>query len=121
MVRDAQSQSQEDRKRREAIEARNNADLMAYQVEREIKDLGDKIPIDEKARAEQLISKIRELIRDQSTDVALLCQLSDNLQQVGYGLFSAAYSQSTAAGAQSGGQIATQQGGDDEVMVADLK
>lgn len=70
------------REEREELEARSNAEAMAYQVEREIRDLGDKTPIDEKTRAEQLISEIRELIRNQSTDFARLRQLSIDLQQV---------------------------------------
>ena len=50
MVVDAQSHSDEDRRRREEIEARNTADSMAYQVERQIAELGDRVPINEKAR-----------------------------------------------------------------------
>ncbi|HET8562920.1 MAG TPA: molecular chaperone DnaK, partial [Candidatus Binatia bacterium] len=59
MVADAQAHSEEDRKRREEIEARNNADSMAYQVERQLRDLGDRVPPNEKARAEQMIAEVR--------------------------------------------------------------
>src|SRR5262250_179496 len=86
MVRDAQSHADEDRRRREEVEARNNADSMAYQVERQLKELGDRAPANEKARAEQLINEVRELVRTQSTDVARLRQVTSDLQQILYGL-----------------------------------
>ena len=82
MVADAQSHSEEDRKRREEVEARNTADSIAYQVERQISELGDRVPMNEKARAEQLISEIRELVKNNSTDVARLRQLTSDLQQL---------------------------------------
>jgi molecular chaperone DnaK len=83
---DAQSPAEEDRRRREESEARNNADSMAYQVERQIRELGDSAPTNEKAHAEQLISEIRELIKNRSTDTARLRRLSSALQQAGYGM-----------------------------------
>src|SRR5438128_140392 len=68
MVDDAQAHSDEDRRRREEVEARNSADSIAYQVERQIQELGNQVPVNEKARAEQLISEIRELVKNQSGD-----------------------------------------------------
>lgn len=99
-------------KEREELEARSNAEAMAYQVEREIRDLGDNTPIDEKTRAEQLISEIRELIRNQSTDFARLRQLSSDLQQVGFSLSSAACSQSQGPHALPSASGARASGGD---------
>jgi molecular chaperone DnaK len=121
MVADAQSHSDEDRKRREEVEARNSADSIAYQVERQIQELGDRVPINERARAEQLISEIRELVKNNSSDIARLRQLTSDLQQVAAGLASAAYSQSTAAGAQGGGRSDGQSGGGDDVIDAEFK
>src|SRR5881397_1107139 len=114
MVRDAQAHSDEDRRRREEVEARNQADSMIYQVERQLKELGDRAPANEKARAEQLINEVRELVRTQSSDVSRLRQLSGDLQQLLYGLASAAQTQ----------QRETQQqgkGGPDDVIDADFK
>jgi molecular chaperone DnaK len=121
MVTDAQSHSEEDRKRREEVEARNSADSMAYQVERQIRDLGDRVPLNEKARAEHLIAEIRELVKNNSSDVARLRQLTSDLQQVASGLASAAYSQASSAGAQGGGPGGTQAGGGDDVIDAEFK
>ncbi|MET0501662.1 MAG: molecular chaperone DnaK [Candidatus Binatia bacterium] len=121
MVNDAQAHSEEDRKRREEVEARNSADSMAYQVERQLRDLGDRVPLNEKARAEQLIAQIRELVKNNSSDVARLRQLTSDLQQVASGLASAAYSQASSAGTQGGGQGGTQPGGGDDVIDAEFK
>jgi molecular chaperone DnaK len=121
MVADAQAHSDEDRKRREEIEARNSADSMAYQVERQIRDLGDRVPLNEKARAEQLIAEIRELVKNNSADIGRLRKLISDLQQVGYGLASAAAdSQRTSGGAQGDRPGGAQRGGDD-VIDAEFK
>ena len=120
MVADAQAHSVEDRKRREEVEARNNADSMAYQVERQIRELGDRVPLNEKARAEQLIADIRELVKNNSSDVARLRQLTSDLQQIASGLASAAYSQASS-GAQGGRPGGTPPGGGDDVIDAEFK
>ena len=126
MVTDAQAHSDEDRKRREEIEARNAADSMAYQVERQLRDLGDRVPMNEKARAEQLISEIRELVKNNSTDVARLRQLTSDLQQVAYGLTSAASTQEGAGARTDGGGGRSEgpppsAGGNDDVIDAEFK
>ncbi|HEY7864342.1 MAG TPA: Hsp70 family protein, partial [Thermoanaerobaculia bacterium] len=119
MVADAQAHSDEDRRRREEVEARNSADSIAYQVERQLRELGDRVPLNEKARAEQLIAEIRELVKNESSDVARLRQLAGDLQQVAYGLSSAAGQQTSQT--QSENRSAPQSGGDDEVIDAEFK
>jgi len=117
MVKDAQAHSDEDKRRKEEVEARNSADSVAYQVERQISELGDRVPVNEKARAEQLIGEIRELVKNNSTDVARLRQLGSDLQQVAHALSSAAYSQaSQTASGPSGNGRAT-----DDVIDAEFK
>ena len=112
MVRDAAAHADDDRRRREEVEARNNADSMAHQVERQLQELGDRAPANEKARAEQMINDVRELVRTQSTDVARLRQFTSDLQQILYGLTSAA-----AGTAQPG----PEQKGPDDVVDADFR
>ena len=122
MVADAQAHSEEDRRRREEVEARNTADSIAYQVERQIRDLGDGVPLNEKARAEQLIAEIRELVKNNSSDVARLRQLAGDLQQVAHGLASAAAGgQTGSSGAQPGGPGGARPGGGDDVIDAEFK
>ena len=65
MVKDAEAHSEEDKRRREEIEVANHADSMAYQVERQLRELGDRVPSNEKARAEQLISETRSAVEEQ--------------------------------------------------------
>jgi molecular chaperone DnaK len=89
MVADAQAHGAEDRQRREEVEARNAADTMAYQVEREIQARGDHVPVNEKARADGLIQEARKLVKAQSGDVARLRQLADDLRQLAAGLTAA--------------------------------
>ena len=121
MVTDAQPHAEEDRKRREEVEARNNADSIAYQVERQIRELGDRVPLNEKARAEQLIGEIRELVKNNSSDVARLRQFSSDLQQVASGLASAADRQATPAGGQGGRPGGARPDGGDDVIDAEFK
>src|SRR5436309_751409 len=104
MVSDAQRHAAEDRRQREAVEARNQADTVAYQVERQLHELGDRAPMHERARAENMIQEIRQLVKDQSTDMARLRQLSSDLQQLAAGLATSGYAQETAGTAGRGGQ-----------------
>ena len=124
MIRDAEQHSAEDKRRRELVEARNNADSLAYGVERAIKDIGDRLPAHERARAESLINEIRSALKDESTPIDRLRQLTSDLQQVSHSLASAAYSeQASAAGAGAGsggpGGRAGAGGGDDDIIDAE--
>ena len=89
MVADAQAHGAEDRQRREEVEARNAADTIAYQVEREIQARADNVPVNEKARADGFIQEARRLVKAQSGDVARLRQLADDLRQLAAGLAAA--------------------------------
>jgi len=84
MVRDAKSHEGEDRQRKEVIEARNTADSLAYQAERALKDLGDKVPGHDKTQIETQISDLREALK--GDDVARIKSLSEQLQQATYAL-----------------------------------
>jgi len=64
------------------VEARNAADTIAYQVEREIQARADAVPVNEKARADELIQEVRKLVKGQSGDVPRLRQLADDLRQL---------------------------------------
>jgi len=122
MVSDAQRHAAEDRQQREAVEARNQADTVAYQVERQLYELGDRTPMHERARAENMIQEIRQLVKDQSTDMARLRQLSSDLQQLAAGLAASGYTQETAGSASGAGRDGRQRGGAaDEVIDAEFK
>ncbi len=108
MIKDAEAHAEEDRRRREEVEARNNADSLAYQVEKTLKDLGDKVPVHEKARAEQLINDIRQAIKEQAP-IDRIRQLTNDLQQVAHSLAAHAYQQ--ASSGSTGGTGSTSEGG----------
>ena len=124
MVTDAQSHADEDRRRREEVDARNQADSVAYQVERQIGELGDRAPANERARAEALISEVREMVKNNSTDISRLRQLSSDLQQLASGLAATGYTRAAAGGAQGPAQGPGAQsppGGADDVIDAEFK
>ena len=97
MVQDAQAHAADDKSRRESIEARNQADSLAYQLERTLKDLGDKVPLHEKARSEQLIEDTRRAVKDETVGKDRYQQLASDLQQALQMLASAAYQQAGKA------------------------
>jgi molecular chaperone DnaK len=107
MVKDAESHATEDKTRREEVETRNQADGLAYQVERQLTELGEKVPTNEKARCEQLIGEIRQTIKDNG-DVSKLKGLTSDLQQAAHALSTAAYQQAAHAGQAAGAQGAAQ-------------
>jgi molecular chaperone DnaK len=121
MINDAAQHAEEDKRRRELVEARNAADSLAYSVERSITDLGDRVPDHERARAESLINEIRGAVKDESVTIERLRELTSDLQQVSHSLASSAYGQETSAAAASagagGGPAGT--GGDDDVIDAE--
>src|SRR5262245_66618071 len=98
IVVDPQQHAEHDRRRREEVAARTHADPIAYQLQRQLQELGDRVPANEKARAEQLISEIRQLAKNESSDIDRLRRLRSDLQQLAYGLASTAASQAAAGG-----------------------
>jgi molecular chaperone DnaK len=85
MVTDAEQHRDEDTRLRETIDARNELDSVAYQVERQLQQLGDTVPVHEKARAEQLVEEARQAIKEEAP-IDRLRSLSGELQQVDHGL-----------------------------------
>jgi len=94
MVKEAEMHAEEDRRRKEEIEIRNQADNLSYQVEKTIKELGDRAPAAEKARCEQLIQDIRQAIKE-NAPIDRIKTLMNDLQQAAYTLSSQAYQQAT--------------------------
>ncbi|HEX5926858.1 MAG TPA: molecular chaperone DnaK [Baekduia sp.] len=82
MVAEAGRHSGEDRRRREEIDARNELDSLAYRVEQLVGDLGDGLPVHEKARAEQLVAEARQAISEQAGLDRVRPLIADLEQQV---------------------------------------
>jgi molecular chaperone DnaK len=84
MVKEAQSNAAEDRKRRELADARNTADTLAYQAEKALQDLGDKIPYEERTRIESQVNELRQAMN--GDDINRMRQLSETLEQMVHSL-----------------------------------
>jgi molecular chaperone DnaK len=103
MVREAESNATADKERREKIDIKNQADSLAYQTEKQIADLGDKVPAADKAKVEGLIKDLKEA--SQGEDYEKIKTLTSELQQTFYSISSNLYQQ------QGGGDGATPPGG----------
>ena len=117
MIREAEEHAAEDRRRKEEVEARNQADSLAYQLERTLKDLGDKVPVHEKARCEQLIADTKQAIKEEAP-LEKVKQLISDLQQALQMVASTAYQQTAQAGPQAGAadtSVQSGKGGDDVI------
>ena len=123
MIREAEQNSAADRRRREEIDARNELDSLAYQVERQLGELADRLPVHDKARAEQAIADARTAISDEAGLDRVRPLISD-LQQLASSLTSAAAAAGATAGANGAGngagaeQAAAEE--DDEVVDAEF-
>ncbi|MEN6479931.1 MAG: molecular chaperone DnaK [Anaerolineales bacterium] len=113
MVREAEAHSEEDRRRKEAVEARNEADTLAYTAEKTLRDLGDQVPSDVRNRVEERIKAVREVLNsDDTAEIRRRAEaLSQELQQVG----AAAYQQGQANTPPGGGQGGQSDDGGDTV------
>ncbi len=122
MVNEAEKYSDEDKQRRQEIEERNEADSMAYQVERQVNELGDSLPAEEKGKIEQLINDIREAIKN-NEPIDKVRNLKNELQQAAHSLSEKAYQQAGTGSDEQGGAEQAQEGGgsDDDVVDADYE
>jgi molecular chaperone DnaK len=101
MVRDAEMHAQEDLKRKEEIEVRNRADSVAYQAERTLRDVGDKVSAGVRSEVEEKVKAVREALS--SNDNARLRGLTDELESAMQRIGQDVYSQNGAA-AEAGSQ-----------------
>jgi len=99
MVQEAERNADTDRQRRESIDAKNMADSLAYQAEKQLNDLGEKVPEGDRTRLEGMIRELREAIDSDNTD--RIKTLTNDLQQALMQVGSAIYGQ--AGGGQAGG------------------
>ncbi len=121
MVKEAQSNAENDRKRREIAEIRNQADAAAYQLEQQIKEYGSEVPANESARAENLIGEARQLVRENSDDANKLRQLISDLQQLSHGITATAHETKGQTGEGPGNFGGYQRPGGDDVIDADYR
>ena len=105
MQKEAELHAEEDKKAKEAIEVRNNADNLAYQCEKQLKDLGDKIPAEKKTEVEGKIAAVREALKGSDSDAikAAYDDLQNKFQSVSEELYKQAAASQGAQGAAGAG------------------
>ncbi|MEO5719711.1 MAG: molecular chaperone DnaK [Chthoniobacterales bacterium] len=105
MQRDAEAHAEEDKKAKESIEIKNNADNLAYQSEKQLKDLGDKVPEDKRTQIEEAIKAVRDAIEANDTDAMQRTyeDLQNRFQEVSADLYKQAAA-SAGPGAEAGGR-----------------
>ncbi len=120
MMKDAELNAEEDRKRRELVEAKNNADQLIYSVEKTIKDLGDKVDAGEIQKAEEAKEKTKKALESDNVEEinAATEELTQIIQQLSVKLYEQAGQQPGAEGAADAGGEAK---GRDNVVDADYE
>ncbi|MBH8566892.1 molecular chaperone DnaK [Nostoc sp. CENA67] len=116
MVKEAERNAEEDRRRREQIDTKNMADSVAYQAEKQLQDLGDKVPPADKSRVEGLIRDLRQAIEQNNID--RMKSLTNEIQQALMQIGTAVYSQAGAS--PNGGTSTDRQGDGEDVIDADF-
>ncbi len=111
-VKDAEKFAAEDKKEKERVEIRNNADSLVFQTEKTLKDLGDKVSSEDKGKLDAEISNVKSALAGTDTDV--IKSATERLSQLSYDVFGKVYQQANAqAGAAGGGYQAGPQPGAD--------
>lgn len=124
-VKEAEKFAEEDKKRKEAIEVKNSADQLVYQTENTLKDLGDKVSAEDKAKIEDLV-KALNAVKD-GTDIEAIKKATEELTQEFYAISSKLYQANGGAEGTGfdpnnmGGADAGQRPQDDNVVDADFK
>ena len=118
MVKDAEAHAEEDKKHKDEIEIRNQVDSLAYSTEQTLKDLGDKVPADQKKAAEDAVAEAKKAL--DGTDVDAIRAAGDKLQEVGHKLAEVVYS-ATQEDAAAGAGAGAQGGSADDVVDADYE
>ena len=90
-VKEAEQYAEDDKKRREEVDTKNNAESLCFQCENALKEFGDKVPADEKSAIESKIADLRSALG--GNDAAAIKAKSDDLQQAFYALSSKVYKQ----------------------------
>jgi molecular chaperone DnaK len=127
MIKEAETHAEEDRRKREEAEIRNNADSLAYQTERSLKEHGDKLSTEDKKQIETALSEVKEALKGQ--DIERIKKASENLMQSSHKLAQIIYAQAQQQAKQqaAGGQTtssdtkSSQKQTDEKVVDADYE
>ena len=120
MIAEAESHRSEDLQNRERIDTLNELDAAAYRVERAVNELGDAVPVHDKARAELLVGQARDAVSNQA-DVGTARELISELQQLQSALSASAASAATAGAGQESASQPTASNDVDEDDIVDAE
>jgi len=127
MVKDAEAHAEEDKKRRDLVDAKNHAESLVHDTEKNVAEYGDKVPADDKAAIEAAIADTKTVLEDENADAEAIKAKTDALMQAAMKLGEAMYKDSQAeatgatpeGGADAGDAGAT--GGEENVVDADFE
>lgn len=122
MVKDAEQYAEEDRKRREAVETRNQAETLAHTTERFLAENGDKIGDDLKAEVQADVDALNETLKGDDTDAIekAAVKLGETSQKMGQAMYEAAAAEAAANEGAPAGDSETTGDGDDDVVDAEI-
>ena len=116
MVKDAEAHAEEDKKQKEEVEVRNQADSLVYSTEQTLNELGDKVNADLKGKTEAAIADAKKAL--EGSDIEAIKSSSEALQSVAYELAQIVYADAQQASGAGDGAAAA---GDDDVVDADFE
>lgn len=125
MVSEAEKFASSDKEKREAVDVKNQADSTVYQTEKQIQELGDKVPADVKTKVEEKVKALKDAIASDNTQSmkAAMEDLQKEVMAMGQAMYSQPEGGAPGAGAAPGGESAGEgkkSGGDDDVIDADF-
>lgn len=127
MVKEAERFAKEDKEKRDAIDTKNQADSVVYQTEKQLKELGDKVPGEVKEKVEAKLGELKDTISGGSTQAIkdAIAALNQEVMQLGQSLYNqpgagAAPGAGPAPGGEAGPSDSSAKGPDGDVIDADF-
>jgi len=121
MRKDAETHADEDKRRKDLVEARNNADNACYTAEKAIKDLGDKVPADVKSKVEEEVASVRAVMNQEDPEAikAATEKLFEVVQQIGSSVYQEGEPQAPGGPEAAGGEAPEEESSSDDEGVVD--
>ena len=115
MVKDAELHKEEDKKRKDAVEARNQADALVHQTEKSMSELGEKVPSEDRSNIEAALNDLKEVLKDENSSKEQIDAKVEALSKASHKLAEAMYKKDENAGANGGNKK------DDDVIDAEVE
>ena len=116
MVKDAELHKEEDKKRKDAVEARNQADALVHQTEKSMSELGEKVPAEDRSNIEAALNDLKEVLKDENSSKEQIDAKVEALSKASHKLAEAMYKKDENAGSNGGNNKK-----DDDVIDAEVE